>query len=156
MNRIEGINDIIEMDIIEEINGVNELIRQTGHRINLIRKNHNHTQKDLSRLVAVSTSYMSRLLCDKDEWRKDRVRIIADYYKVPFEYLYYGVTVSERMERYDNDMDFETQCNDFLLRLKSMPDRDQFRYGLFYIIRLANMISELNFIDEYISTPYKY
>lgn len=120
----------------------NAVIRQAGKRIDAIRVKHGETQRYLAKVVGISYSYMSRLLRDKDEWAKRYVEKVAEHYHVSFDYLYYGITSSEMIEEDNLELDFETQSNDLMIRLKSMEVADKNKHCKNMLISLIEILFE--------------
>jgi len=125
-----------------ELKGDNDAIRLAGRRADELREQHNETQRYLAGIVGVSPSYMSRLLRDMDEWSKEQAQRVAEHYKVSFDYIYYGITLSEKREQQIPEMDFATQSNDMIMRLKKMPVNERQIHAKRILVDLVGVMVE--------------
>jgi transcriptional regulator with XRE-family HTH domain len=90
-------------------------IRKTGSRVRALMNPKKDTVASIANIINVSPSQMSKLLNDQYEWSVDKVFLLAQYFGVKLEYIYFGV----------NDASFISQFRETMMHIDKLSEEEQ-------------------------------
>lgn len=107
-------------------------IRETGKRVSQLMELNKTSKKEICSLLNISYSQLNRLLLDECEWSADKVLILSDFFKMPYEKLYFGITAEKMTE--NKQLDIYESIHNLFADINSLPG-DKRREVLEYLFK---------------------
>lgn len=96
-----------------------------GKRVDELKKMHDVTNRELSKVIDVSDSYVHRLLADQAQWGSEWIEAVAEYFGVSAVYLITGDSVIHDKET--GDEQYLEALGEVIVKLKDTSEKERNR-----------------------------